>query len=238
MIREKAILSNTFLNQAGNLTPQHQIYSLKGLDRIWPHRVNSIRRLRYLYSQFAGFECDIRFDQASGNLYIAHDPDEISPLVFRDYLSCCDPAHKLFWLDVKNLDSGNLNSFCSLLQQLDRSYKIKNRIIIESPDTSALQQLDQLGWLCSLYLPSGFPVDTAEQTQWTDAINSFLKRNPGFISQDARLHDFMTTHFKQSKQLIWDIRFRDGMNKDLLLKRANDTSLLVCLINVKSPGYR
>ena len=38
--------------------------------------------------------------------------------------------------------------------------------------------------------------------------------------------------------LVMAKSFWDGMDRTNLLKQANDTDLLVCLINVKSPGYR
>jgi hypothetical protein len=237
-IRGKAVFSNAVFLRPGNSHEQHRIFSLKGLERIWPHRVNSIQRLRYLYPEFAGFECDIRYHASSGQLYLAHDPGEFGSQVFQDYLEQADWDRKLFWLDVKNLDSRNLESFCSALQQLDGQYGIKNRIIIESPDTAALNRISKSGWLCSLYLPSLPPAGPDDLKHWIAAVASSLKINTGFISQDARMHDFMTQNFPGAKQLIWDIRFWDGMNKELLLKQANDTNLLVSLINVKSPGYR
>jgi len=238
MIRKRAVFSNAVFVRPGNSHQQHHLYSLKGLDRIWPHRVNSIQRLHYLYPDFVGFECDIQFDAASGKLYIAHDSDDLNSLVFTDYLGREDKDHKLFWLDVKNLDSLNQESFCSDLEQLDQQYEIKNRVIIESPNSAVLNRLNQSGWLCSLYLPSAFPAELSDSQNSIGAIAHYLKTNTGLISQDASLHDLMTKNFPQAKQLIWDIRFRDALNKDLLLKLANDSSILLCLINVKSPGYR
>jgi len=40
------------------------------------------------------------------------------------------------------------------------------------------------------------------------------------------------------KLITWDIRFWDGMNRDLLLQYATILHCFICLINVKSPGYR
>jgi hypothetical protein len=237
-IRKRAVFSNAVFARPGNSHQQHRLYSLTGLDRIWPHRVNSIRRLHFLYPDFAGFECDIQFDAASNKLFIAHDSDDINSPVFTDYLSGEDKDHKLFWLDVKNLDSLNQESFCSDLQQLDQQYDIKNRVIIESPNSAVLSRINKSGWLCSLYLPSAFSKQASDSQNSMGDIAGYLQTNTGLISQDASLHDLMTKDFPQAKQLIWDIRFKDALNKDLLLKLANDSSLLLCLINVKSPGYR
>jgi hypothetical protein len=229
-IREKAFVSNHFFIQ-GNGSPNHLIYSLRGLDRIWPHRVNSLRRLKYLYNNFAGFECDVRFDAISSHLFVAHDPEDLSSLVFSDFLLQEGKAHKLFWLDLKNLEAVNTEAFCGLLERLDKKFLIKNRIIIESSNFEALEQVRQQGWLTSYYMP-------AENVAVDYHLPSILKDQPGLISQDISMHDFMTKNFPGKKQLIWDLRFWDCMSRKTLLKNANDTTVLVCLINVKSPGYR
>ena len=229
-IRDQAIVSNEIFLK-GDVRPDHLIYSLKGLDRIWPHRVNSLRRLKYLYTDFAGFECDIRIDSAAGRLFVAHDPKDVSSLVFTDYLLQERKGRKLFWLDVKNLGNLNQTTFCGLLDQLDRKFSIKNRIIIESPNLEALEFVRNLGWLTSYYLPS-------EKIISDNHLQSVLQDHPGIISQDISQHDFMTKNFPGKKQLIWDIRFWDCMSRGILLKNANDTTALVFLINVKSPGYR
>src|SRR5690242_2451643 len=79
----------------------HWVYGLRGIQRLWPHRVNSLQRLRYLYDEFAGFECDIIFIASNGTLTIGHDQpgDE----TFGDYLHIDSSRKKLFWLDVKNV---------------------------------------------------------------------------------------------------------------------------------------
>jgi len=231
-----AVVSNHNFISAGTLHSQHRIYSLMGINRIWPHRVNSLRRFRYLYHEFPGFESDIRFSQTDHKLYVAHDPDEINYLTIADYF-LNDPDHKLFWLDVKNLGDSNINSFCAELQKLDEAYSIKNRVILECSDTSALKRIEELGYLASYYLPSVNPADPVACKKYVYTISGFLKNHSIFISQDIGMHDFVTKNFPGQKQLVWDIRFWNGMNRDLLLKHSNDTSLLICLINVKSPGY-
>ncbi|HMH34703.1 MAG TPA: hypothetical protein VK543_16820 [Puia sp.] len=230
-IRKKAVVSNHVFVRENTRSGDHRIYSLKGIERIWPHRVNSLRRLKYLSASFTGFECDIRFDPVADQLYVAHDPGDLSPLVFEDYLQWERPKEKLFWLDVKTLDLSNIRSFCSLLERLDQKYSIKNRIIIESPDIDCLLQVMELGYLTSYYMP---PLEAITNKDLPEQ----LKNYPGLISQDISVHQFMTKNFPDRKQLIWDIRFRDCMSREVLLRNANDTTALVFLINVKSPGYR
>src|SRR5882724_10105677 len=118
-----AIVNNNSFANADSFHRQHLIYSLAGIDRIWPHRVNSFKRFNNLYNQFKGFECDIRFDSDNRKLYVAHDAKEVSLLTFTDYLKA-DPGHKLFWLDIKNLDLSNINIFCETLIQIDKQFAV------------------------------------------------------------------------------------------------------------------
>ena len=229
-IREKCVLANRSLVPGNGLT-SHQIYQLQGLDRIWPHRVNSLRRLRYLAANFAGFECDIRFDSTSHAMYIAHDPQDIRSLQFKDYLQEKSMEQKLFWLDIKNIGPANIHSFYGELERLDRLFDFKKRVILESSSLGSLQWLDSLGWLVSYDWPG-------KATQTGTDSPALSRDYRGMVSQDFRMHDLLTRQFPGKKQLTWDIGFWNGMNRRILLQHANDSSFLVCLINVKSPGYQ
>jgi len=240
-VLQSADKNNTLSNQifvvSDSLHLKHRIYSLAGKNRIWPHRVNSLVRLQYLYDQFPGFECDIRFDSTNSKFYIAHDASEINSLSFSDYLQA-DPNHKLFWLDTKNLNVSNINQFCHVLKLYDEKFALKDRIILESTDTSVIVRLEQLGYLTSLYLPSLDIKDSAACKNYAQEISFFLNRHHVLISQDVAMHEFMTKNFPFNKQIIWDIHFWKGLDKEILSKYMNDNTFLVCLVNVKSPGYR
>ncbi len=74
----------------------HKIFSLNGAEKILPHRVNSMKRFQYLYSEFNGFECDITL--AGDDLYIAHDPEEISSLTWDHLLEKDDQEKSSGWM--------------------------------------------------------------------------------------------------------------------------------------------
>ena len=196
----------------------HLIYGLKGMDRIWPHRVNSLKRFRYLYPEFAGFECDIQF--TAGTLRIGHD--SAGPDLFTDYLQTDAGGRKMFWMDIKNVDRQSIGTFCDVLEAIDRQYAIRNRVIVECYDTLTYFAVRSHGFLgglnisCRPSYPEKITLLSAEYPLGTP----YLRQLPG------------------SKLIGWDIRFRDSMNRSRLLRLANDTNMLVCLINVKSPGYR
>jgi hypothetical protein len=225
-IASRATVANrTFLHDSS--FSRHLLYGLKGTGRLWPHRVNSIQRFRYLYPEFAGFECDIQFDPRTGLLSIGHDgpgPDSLT-----GYLKADAGKQKMFWLDLKNIDGDNAGLFCERLRALDSQYDIRNRIILECYDTVAASRLSERGWLTALNVtrmlaPPFHPIRPP--------------KNVTLLSGETAIHPAIAREFPGLKQLNWDIGFRDGMDRATLLRRANDTDLLVCLINVKSPGYR
>jgi len=201
----------------------HRLYQLKGTERIWPHRVNSLQRLRYLYGEFAGFECDVQFMKNTGDFAIGHDRPEGD--VFADYLRTDSPRKKAFWLDLKNVEKGNVERFCLQLESLNKEFGIRDRVFLECYDTLAARRLAALGYLTGLNII-------------TRGIQSAPSANIGLLTAETSMQENVARDFPGHKQLSWDISFWDGLSRNNLLRRANDTNLLVCLINVKSPGYR
>lgn len=221
---------------------RHLVYHLKGTERLWPHRVNSIERFRFLFPEFAGFECDIQFNPATGLLAIGHDRPGSDSLT--GYLRADTSQKKLFWLDLKNIDDKNAILFCRRLRELDRQYALKNRIILECYDTLAAEKLIAAGWLTALNVtgmltsPPPSPADPPSPPPPPLSSPPPLPKNIILLTGETTLHPLIAREYPAIQQLNWDIRFRDGMDRTTLLSHANDTSLLVCLINVKSPGYR
>lgn len=228
-IRNKAVVDNRRFLRDSNYA-HHLVYTLKGMDRIWPHRVNSLRRFRYLYPEFAGFECDIQF--SDGNLSIGHD--SAGPDLFTDYLKGDAGRRKLFWMDIKNVDQGNIDRFCDVLEAIDRQYAIRNRVIVECYDTLAVLAVQSRGFLTGLNI---YWLGQATEER-TNALRDCHPERIALLSAEYPLGSLFLRHLPGSKQISWDIHFRDGMDRNTLLRLANDTSMLVCLINVKSPGYR
>ena len=234
---KETALSNRALLSNGAAHQDHGIYGLSGKGRIWPHRVNSFLRFTYLYPYFPGFECDIRFNSGGQQLFVAHDSTEINTLTFVDYLKA-DPDHKLFWLDVKNLSDANRQAFAAQMQALDSRFNIKNRVILESSDTASLAYLNGLGFLTSYYIPGLDIPESINRKKLISGIRGFLEQHPMLISQDIRMQVLMEKYFPGRLQLCWDLAFLDGMSRKVLSQRAKDSNLLLCLINVKSPGYQ
>jgi hypothetical protein len=226
---DKAFVDNSRLVYPAKYS-RHRVYALRGMDRLWVHRVNSLRRFRYLYNDFPGFECDIQL--VPGGLALGHDA--AGPDLFSDFLRADSGGRKLFWMDIKNAEPGNIGTFCKTLQLLDRQYGIRDRVIIECYDTVTAKSVDSLGFLTALNIDW---IRKAPRER-TLALPRLCPETIDLLSAEYPLGAPLIGQLPGTKQICWDIRFVDGMDQGRLLHLANDTSMLVCLINVKSPGYR
>lgn len=142
---------------------------------------------------------------------------------------------KIFWLDVKNLTIENAESFYRHINLLNDKYKVKDRIIIESGNPVPLKQIADSGYLTSLY----FPVNGSSNTLNSDSsVFLYIVNTSGLISQDAFWLNLMNKSYPEKKKIIWDISFCTSLNTGVLKKYIADTTVLLCLINIKSPGYR
>jgi len=229
-ISKNAEVDNHTLVDSLTEYPEHRIYTFKGTERLLPHRVNSLQRMQILYPHFKGFECDIRFDKQSGSLHIGHDENDVNQLTFTDYL-IADQKQKFFWLDVKNLDAANVDAFLSALEQLDKKYTIKQRIIIESTNINAISKVAEAGYLCSYYVPA------TEEKQIKELAAAAIHFK-GLVSQEYALLPQLMQYFPKHKIATWDINFMASHNSDQLSSYCNNQQILCCMINVKSQHYR
>jgi hypothetical protein len=223
-------INNKQFSSADSVHQQHLIYQLKGNERLLPHRVNSLKRLQFLYPHFKGFETDIRFNHQTGFLHIGHDEADIAALTLNDFL-LVDTAKKFFWLDIKNVDSNHAAALLQALQLLDQTFHIKQRVLVESSSLNVVQLLAADGFLTSYYLPvdSNSPIPQL-------AKNAAAYK--GMVSQEYALLPQLIQHFPQQPKASWEISFTQCHSAKQLADLANNATILCCLINVKSPGYR
>lgn len=227
-------------NQSVHLTtfaksplPIHNVYQLRSIQKFFPHRVNSLQMLQFLYKDFSGFECDVSIDTLRQQLFLAHDNILPESNVLEQFFFF-DKERKIFWLDVKNLTPANLSFFKAELQKLDAIFNIKHRIIIESSELHCLEQLTKEGYLTSYYLP----VVNSGQASINQSAQRGCVSNVSLLSQDILYHKQVTAACAAKKQLTWDLSFAHSFSKKVLQQHLNDTTLLVCLLNIKAPGYR
>jgi len=221
--------------QKKSLFPDHAIYTLKGTEKLFPHRVNSLQRLDFLYKNFKGFECDIHFDKNKKILFVTHDGIKNDDISLTEFLKL-DKYKKIFWLDVKNLHTDNIDAFYEALENLDFKFSIKNRFIIECTNKAIVHQVAKRGYFTSYYVQPNLKDSTIYND--LDDVCSGDTSAIAVFSHDILYHDDRLSLCRKKKRLIWDLNFWHSVSKNALLKNANDTTVLICLINIKSPGYK
>lgn len=233
-ISNKANLSNQ-LFKATAIYPNHKIYTLKGVERFFPHRVNSLRRLKFLYDDFKGFECDIHFDSERNSFFVTHGDVQTDSPTLLQYLEF-DKQKKIFWLDVKNLSDSNVDAFCNALLALDKKFGIRDRVIVESADREMAELVAGKGFFTSFYLPLNY-VNGTDQNLLAEHCND-SSSHISTVSEDIFFHKSLQLNCPQKRQLTWDISFLHSIDKKILLQNVNDSTILVCLLNIKSPGNK
>ena len=127
-------------------------------DAIWAHRVNSIGALNEALPIFRGIEFDLVFIDPSTCFHVFHPPAEDRSLTLAEMLQAAASKPDLrMWFDWKNASAQNMASAVRCLDELDRKFDIRRRVLVETgsedvfPGTRALSDA---GYLHSYYLPT------------------------------------------------------------------------------------
>ena len=234
---------NIFYHQKKNLAT---IDSLNLKSKIYPHRVNTLGKLsETLYSGCSSIEVDVIFKQQEGFSYfeIGHDSGALSGIRLEDFLiEIGDRAMKNIWLDIKNLDEGNLIAIEQRLVDLDALYSIKNNAIVETTsNTGSFSRLADLGFHTSFYIPTSLrDSDTSKfKAKAIQIAEQVRKQKVSAVSFDASLYPFVKKHLETylDKSVVyhtWDINlklkehsFWSEMNSKKYLTDSRVKSILV-----------
>ncbi|WMJ72280.1 phosphoethanolamine transferase [Cytophagaceae bacterium ABcell3] len=177
--------------------------SLGQLSRVYPHRVNTIGKLNnILYNGHNSFEIDIIFRQNNDSTYfeIGHDDNSLSGISLKYFLEHCNVDNlKKIWLDLKNLNSDNLQAVVKQLNLLDEQFNIKSKAIVESSIGSEdFSLLADEGFHTSFYLPTHV-MDYDKPAMIKEAkmiANQVHKQNVSAVSFDAGLFPFVKEHLE------------------------------------------
>lgn len=127
-------------------------------DAIWAHRVNSIGALNETLPIFRGIELDMVFMDPSTCFHVFHPPAADRSLTLTEMFQAATSKPDLrVWLDWKNASAQNMPAAVRCLDELDRKFHIRQRVLIETgsddvfPGTNAL---NEAGYLHSYYLPT------------------------------------------------------------------------------------
>ncbi len=169
--------------------------------KIWAHRVGTLGSLQEARVVFDGVELDLVFHPDKDEFYVYHPPNPNIGLRLEEYLTVGGPELH-FWFDWKNANEANLAQAFARLQALERSYRIKDRVIVEtSLVAESVSRIRAGGWTLSYYLPTesvkACMADCAPAQQIALAVELIQRiKRGGFsaISFDVALLSFVQAH--------------------------------------------
>jgi hypothetical protein len=193
-------------------------------SRIFPHRVNSIGKLRDVWNDgFRSFEIDVRFgDNNSTTFRIGHN-EGLMGLGLEEYLSKIDYSKiERIWVDFKNLNKNNYKKALKRLEYLHNKFDLKSKIILESGTTSEFfKELRKNGWHTSYYMPTERLVKLLNENNKdemqklaTDIAKQTKVQNVAAVSFDYRLYPFIKQYLEPliSQEIVYHIWLGPSMD--------------------------
>ena len=122
--------------------------------KTWEHRGGSPENTTegilkaYVVERKNGIEIDIHFDLKTSQFFVVHDPPkdgEIYPTL-NEFLDVLSSYQIKFWLDLKNLNSDNLNGVKNRLKYLEKKYPNFKDYLVESVNYWPLRDLSFEGF--------------------------------------------------------------------------------------------
>jgi hypothetical protein len=147
-----------------------------------------------------GYEIDLIYRQAGAFFEVAHDEETKTGVDLVRFLEAPGAPRSLrIWFDVKNADPERMDALVRAMQDLDRKYGLRERIIFESQTTSpALARMVDAGFHVSYYLDTEElePLVRAGDEPRLDVAARRIARQAslqrvGALSFDAALYPFV-----------------------------------------------
>jgi hypothetical protein len=207
-----------YINQSRQFLETVKRSNPNAYSKVWAHRVNTKEKLEEAKHLFAGIEIDAVFDAVSNKFLIYHPPAENIGFELSDLLrlSADKPEMKL-WLDWKNPEVEDYTRAFEELNRLDRLYRIKKRIIVETGSYaifSGLRNLSENGWMHSYYLPTEEIIACSKSSSTTNCaelsrqiLDSAQAIGCGYLSFDHAGASFVLNRrrmFSKYKLLSWN----------------------------------
>ncbi len=219
--------SNHYVVQRENLAA---IDSAGQLQRIFPHRVNSLGKLNQIqYEGCRAFETDLVFREGSF-FEVGHDEHNMSGITFESLLSHIDTGQaSKIWLDIKNLSEENHLAVLDRLNTLDQQFGLKKLAIIESSITSkAFSIFSEAGYHTSYYLPTALKNITTQRLPRKAKVlrEQIQQQAVKAISFDIALYPFVKDHLEpiigeDIDYHTWDLSMH--LKDEALLEKLSNT---------------
>jgi glucan phosphoethanolaminetransferase (alkaline phosphatase superfamily) len=239
------------LNARRNLEDlQRQRPDLYG--KTWAHRVDSLGKLSEAIGIFAGVELDLVFDARRQRFEVRHPPVPDTGLRLAEvlaYLQAQNAATRL-WLDLKNVEPGNVAAVTVRLLELDRAFGLKERAIVETSFTGdGLRRLSAAGFHLSYYLPTR-PIRRALKAGRSAELRAAAERIAGVVERHGAsavsfefgIYPFVRDHLGALAErhgldlLTWDLSLDSARGSVVprFMRRDWDPRLAVILVTFRS----
>ena len=197
-------------NQEGKdakVVQQIKEHNLENL--VIPHRINSLNRLRKVQKMgFSSWELDLVFyiEEGKAVFRVKHDDDSLTAVCLREYLQNTElnEVEKL-WFDVKNINENTIQGVYNCLEQIDESFEIKHRVILETNyKGTSFKIFHDAGWHTSYYLPY-FTINdwiksgdsTSQRNYAIKLIKQINEQELSAISFDVICYPFVKKYLKE-----------------------------------------
>lgn len=178
-------------------------------DKVWAHKVNSLKKLHETEGRFKGVELDVVFTSNKKGVFfdVYHPPDSSINLSLTEYLlTVRDVSEFSCWIDFKNLNKDNKLLSLTKLDSITTALKIKKtNIIVESTKPWLLISFKEKGFRTSYYLPYNLNVLSSSDLKIEiEKINQNIKQHDNtYISSDYKDYAILKKHFPESKKIFW-----------------------------------
>ena len=206
-------------------------------DKVWLHRCNSMEKLHQMKGLYPNIEVDVVL---RGNAFdVTHDVEVSFGQDLEDYFAHFSENDGKMWLDVKNLTPENKDTMLEVLNSLVCRHGVaKERLIVESPQWSLLEDFTKDGFYTSMYVVYDKPGNLSGREMkeciedlrrvvdsgcvraisfpywWYSAIKDSLERSVDMLTWRHRSGHFLFMLSGEGKRMLEDTQLKVVLVKD------------------------
>ena len=178
----------------------------RGAQKRWAHRANTIEHANQALERFPGVELDVVFED--GAFDVRHDVwSAASGLSLEAYFQGVQHhTEALFWVDSKNLRPWNRAAASKRMAQLIKMHRLEGRVIVESQNARALQEMSERG-IATSYWITHFDYDETDLDAYRDRARALAGQLATYrfqaISCHHRMVPFVRRYFSHLNVHLW-----------------------------------
>lgn len=175
-------------------------------SKAWAHRVNTLEEARLKSSVFQGLEIDLQYNPNTDQLLLGHDPeDTLGGIDLDSWLEAIEqPSAHYYWLDMKNLSTGNATRIAQKLAKTVDKWQISNHVMIEQWDVSALKIMKKHGFHVILWVDNPYRLRYDDEG-WQLAVQEDIDNlHPDALSGNYQMFPLLPESFPEQNIHLWD----------------------------------